>query len=103
MDRARLLIMPLEHTTRLLARSAMGATLLRARLPAPALRSEALLLLLDALASFVPLRAALVVPNRAPSLATRLHPGWFTDFGGEGYDLQTIRSSRRDLRQWWGR
>jgi hypothetical protein len=103
MDRARLLIMPLEHSTQLLARSAMGAVLLRARLPAPALHSEALPMLLDALASFVPLRAALVVPDRAPSLATRLYPDWFTDVGDGRYDLQTIRSGRRELRRWWGR
>lgn len=102
MDRARLLIMPLEHTTRLLAKTATGAPILRAQLPAPALHTQALPLLLDALSSFVPLRAALVVPDRAPSLATRLYPGWFTDFGGARYDLQTIRSGRRDLRHWWG-
>ena len=103
MDRARLLIMPLEHTTQLVARSATGAVLLRARFPAPALHSEALPMLLDALGSFVPLRAALVVPDRAPSLATRLYPRWFTDFGGDGYDLQTIGSGRSDVRRWWGR
>ena len=103
MDRVRLLIMPEEHTTRLHAKSTIGVTLLRAQLPAPALHSEALPLLLEALGSFVPLHAALVVPAKAPSLAARLYPGWFTDFGGAGYDLQTIRSGRRELRRWWGR
>jgi hypothetical protein len=103
MDRARLLIRPSEHTTRFLARGHAGATLLSARLPMPPPHSSALPLLLEALGTFVPLRAALVVPDEAPSLAMRLHPGWFADFGGEGYDLQIIRSGRRDLRRWWGR
>jgi hypothetical protein len=103
MDRARLLIMPSEHTTRLLARSATGATLVSASLPAPASHPEALPLLLEALGSFVPLDAALVVPAQAPWLATRVYPAWFTDFGGKGYDLQAIRGGRRDLRRWWGR
>jgi hypothetical protein len=102
MEQARLLITPSEETTRLLAKSATGATLLRARLPTPAPHAEALPLLLEALGSFVRLHAALVVPAKAPSLAARLYPGWFTDFGGAAYDLQTIRSGRRDLRRWWG-
>jgi len=49
------------------------------------------------------LHAALVVPARAPSLASELYPGWFTDFGGKRYDLQTIGGGRRDLRRGWGR
>lgn len=102
MDRARLLIRPSELTMCLLARSASGTTLLSARLPAPPSDPEALPLLLEALGSFVPLHAALVVPAKAPSLAARLHPGWFTDFGGVRYDLQTIRGGRRELRRWWG-
>ena len=102
MDRARLLIRPSEHTTHFLAKGPAGATLLSARLPMPT-HSSALPLLLEALATFVPLHAALVVPDKAPSFAMRLHPGWFADFGGESYDLQVIRSGRRDLRHWWGR
>jgi hypothetical protein len=102
MDRARLLILPTPHTTQLIARSVTGATLLRAQFPAPALHSEALPILLRALGNFVPLRVALVVPNQAPSLATRLYPRWFTDFGDDRYDLQTIGSGRTELRRWWG-
>ena len=103
MERVRLLISPSEETTRLLAKSATGATMLKARLPTPASHAEALPLLLEALGSFVPLHVALVVPAKAPSLAAKLYPAWFTDFGGTGYDLQAIRSGRRDLRRWWGR
>jgi hypothetical protein len=65
--------------------------------------SGALPLLLEALGTFVPLHAALVVADEAPSLAMRLYPGWFADFGGERYDLQVIRGERGDLRRWWGR
>lgn len=99
----KMIIVPSETETRLWARDATRATRLRATLPSQPEHTHALPRLLMALGSFLPVRAALVVPARAPSSATRLYPAWFTDVGGDGYDLQIIGSARRELREWWGR
>lgn len=103
MDRLKLLIVPSESVTRFVARTASGRTLLRASLPPEPWHARALPRLLEGLGSFAPLHAALVVPARAPSSATRLYPDWFADAGAETYDLQVIGSSRRELYAWWGR
>lgn len=103
MDMLKLMIVPSLLGTRLVARSPSGATCLRATLSTRPACVDALPRLLDGLSRFAPLHAALVVPAEEPSFATLLHPGWFTDVGGESYDLQVIGSSRRERRAWWGR
>jgi hypothetical protein len=103
MDQVKLIILPSESATRLVARDRSGATLLRACLPSEPWHTRALPRLLDGLGSFVPLHAALVVPAEAPSFATRLYPGWFADAGGDSYDLEIIGSRRSELRKWWSR
>jgi len=103
MDQLKLIILPSEKATRLVARDTKGATLLRARLPPEPWHTRALPRLLEGLGSFAPLHAALVVPARAPSFATRLYPGWFADAGGDGYELEIIGGRHRDHREWWGR
>ena len=103
MRELKMIIVPSQTETRLWARDASRATRLRATLPPEPEHALALPRLLEALASFLPVRAALVVPARVPSSATRLYPGWFADAGGAGYDLQIIDGARRERREWWGR
>jgi hypothetical protein len=103
MDRVKLLILPSESMTRMIAKSASGKTLLRAHLPPEPWHARALPQLLEGLGGFAALHAALVVPAKAPFSATRLYPDWFADAGTETYDLQVIGSGRRELRAWWGR
>jgi hypothetical protein len=103
MRELRMIIVPSETETRLWGRDAMHTMKLRATLPAEPWHAMAIPRLLEALGSFVPLRAALVVPARQPSSATRLYPAWFADAGGESYDLQIIGSTRRERLEWWGR
>ena len=103
MRELRLIIVPSTTGTLLWAKDAANVTRLRATLPTSPWHARALPLLLEALGSFVALRAALVVPAREPSSATRLYPAWFADLGGDNYDLQVIGSSRRELREWWRR
>lgn len=103
MRELRMIIVPSETGTRMWARDASHATKLRATLPLEPAHAHALPRLLEAIGSFLPVHAALVVPARVPSSATRLYPGWFADAGGAGYDLQIIGSARRELREWWGR
>ena len=97
----KLIIVPSEATTRLVARDATGVTRLRATLPTRPWRAKALPQLLDAIGSFLPLRAALAVASSRASYATTLYPDWFTDFGGSGYELRIIGSTRRDREAWW--
>jgi len=98
----KIIILPSEAETRLLGKTASGICL-RATLPTTTEHTHALPRLLVGFASFMPVRAALVVPSRAPSCATKLYPDWFADVGGHGYDLQVIDGSRRERREWWGR
>ena len=98
----KLMILPSESLTLLMARDQKGTMLLKARLPPTPWHVLALPRLLEGLGSFVPLRAALVVPDKAPAFATRLYPGWLTDMGGENYDLKVIGSSHRERHEWWG-
>lgn len=103
MRELRMIVVPSTTRTLLWAKDATDTTTLRANLPALPWRARAVPMLLEAIGSFVALRAALVVPAKQPSCATRLYPGWFADFGGDNYDLQVIGSSRRELRDWWRR
>jgi hypothetical protein len=101
MKQLKLIILPSESVTRLVARDPSGMTLLTASLPSRPWHARALPRLLEGIGSFVSLHAALVVPAKAPSFALRLYPGWFADLGGDNYDLQIIGSSRRERREWW--
>jgi hypothetical protein len=104
MHALKLIIDPSETETRLLARDAeTSAICLRATLPTRALHPLALPSLLVGLASFLPIHAALVVPARAHSCATKLYPSWFSDVGGRGYELQIIGETRRERAAWWRR
>lgn len=103
MRELKMIIVPSETETRVWARDASGSLTLRATLPADPPHTHAVPRLLEGLGSFLPVRAALVVPARVPSSATRLYPGWFCDVGGDGYELQIIGSTRRERREWWGR
>lgn len=103
MNELKMIIVPSPTETRVLARDAGGTLTVRATLPTEPQHTHALPRLLIGLGSFVPVRAALVVPARAPLSATKLYPGWFTDAGGEGYELQIIGSTLREHREWWGR
>ena len=103
MRELKMIIVPSETATRVWARDVMGAVKLHATLPAEPTHPAALPRLLEGLGSFLPVRAALVVPSRVPSCATRLYPDWWIDVGGDGYDLQVIAGSRRERREWWGR
>lgn len=103
MGQLKLIILPSESETLLVAKNGNGESLLRARLPPQPWHARALPRLLEGLGGFAPLRAALVVPEKAPSFANRLYPGWFTDFGGDGYGLEIIGSRPRDRREWWTR
>jgi hypothetical protein len=103
MRELKLIILPSEQETQLLAKDATGATRLRARLPGQPWHAKALPRFLEALGSFVPLRAALVVAAREPTCATKLYPDWFADVGGDNYDLQVIGEQRCERRRWWRR
>lgn len=103
MRELKMIIVPSQTGTLLWACDATQTTKLRAKLPSEPWHTQALPRLLEAIGSFAPLRAALVVPAREPSSATRLYPGWFADAGGDSYDLQVIGSTRRERREWWGR
>ncbi len=104
MDALKMIIVPHETETRLVAKTAATSGIwLRATLPTMTLHPQALPLLLTALGSFVPVHAALVVATRAASFATRLYPGWFPDVGGPGYELQVIGDTRRERAAWWCR
>jgi hypothetical protein len=101
MHQLKLMIFPTERRTLLVARDQSGAVLLKARLPPTPWHALALPRLLEGLGSFVSLRAALVVPEKAPVFATRLYPGWLTDMGGSHYGLQVIGSGYRERHDWW--
>ncbi len=101
MHQLNLMIFPSESGTLLVARDKNGTILLKARLPPKPWHALALPRLLEGLGSFVSLRAALVVPDKAPAFATRLYPGWLTDLGGNHYGLQVIGSGYRERRDWW--
>jgi len=103
MRELKMIIVPSETETRVWARDASRTLKLRATLPAEPEHTHALPRLLEGIGSFLPVRAALVVPARVPSSATKLYPGWFSDAGGDGYELQIIRSARREHHEWWGR
>jgi hypothetical protein len=104
MSELKMIIVPSETETRLQAKDASGRLKLHGTLPTAAEHTLALPRLLSAIGSFLPVRAALVVPSRAPSYATRLYPDWWlVDGGGDGYELQIIGSARRERREWWGR
>ena len=100
----KMIIVPTESETRLLGRNAENSgSWLRATLPTEVSDPRAVPRLLTSLAGFLPVHAALVVPARTPSCATRLYPDWFCDVGGDGYELQVIGGTRRERREWWGR
>ena len=100
----KMIIVPSARTTRLLARDAETSEIcLRATLPTSTREPRALPSLLAALGGFATVRAALVVPARAPSCATTLYPSWFGDVGGRDYDLHVIGDSRREHAAWWSR
>lgn len=101
MRELKLIILPSETETRLWARDASRTFKVRATLPAQPEHAQALPRLLVGLGSFLPVRAALVVPAREPSSVTRLYPGWFGDAGGDRYELQVIGSARRERHEWW--
>ena len=103
MNELKMMIVPSPTETRLFARDAEATMTVRATLPTTPQHTHALPRLLIGLGSFVRVRAALVVPSRAPLSATRLYPGWFSDAGGDGYELQIIGGTRREHREWWGR
>lgn len=103
MREMRMIIVPSSTATLLWARDATNDTRLRAILPATPWHARAMPLLLEALGAFVPLRAALVVPAKEPSCATKLYPHWFADLGGDNYDLQVIGATRRERHEWWRR
>ena len=101
MDTLKLIILPSESATRLLARGRDGSTWLRACLPPEPWHAQALPRLLEGLGSFVSLHAALVVAAEAPCLATRLYPGWFADAGGDRYNLEIIGGGCHERHAWW--
>lgn len=103
MRELKMIIVPSETETQLWGRNANGSIRFRGTLPTQAEHTHALPRLLTALGSFLPVRAALVVPAREPSCATTLYHAWFSDVGGDGYELQIIGSARRERREWWGR
>src|SRR4051812_30790741 len=90
MRELKMIIVPSETETRVWARDASRTITMRATLPTDPAHTHALPRLLMGIGSFLPVRAALVVPARVPSSATRLYPGWFSDVGGDGYELQII-------------
>jgi hypothetical protein len=95
MQELRMIIVPSATETRLWARTATRTSSLRATLPPIPQEPDALPRLLEALADFLPVRAALVVGGPDATCATRLYPGWFADLGGAGYDLEVVRSAAR--------
>lgn len=101
MHQLKLMILPSESGTLLVAKDQSRRMLLKARLPPKPWHALALPRLLEGLGSFVSLRAALVVPDKAPAFATRLYPGWLTDLGGHHYGLQVIGSGYHERRDWW--
>jgi hypothetical protein len=103
MRELKMIIVPSETETRVWARNASRTITLRATLPPDPEHTHALPRFLVGIGSFLPVRAALVVPARVPSSATRLYPDWFHDAGGDGYELQIIGSARRERHEWWGR
>ena len=103
MHELKMIIVPSETETRVWGYDATRTAKIRATLPAEPSHPAALPRLLEAVGSFLPVRAALVVPSRAPSCATRLYHGWWVDVGGAGYELQIIDGSRRERLEWWGR
>lgn len=103
MHELKMVILPSETETYLWGRNADRTIRVRATLPPEPKDMDALPHLLEALGGFLPIRAALVVPERAPLSAMKLYPGWFTDVGGVRYDLQILGGTRRESREWWGR
>lgn len=103
MSELKMMIVPSETETKVWARDATRTLKIHATLPTEPLHPAALPRLLQAVGSFVPVRAALVVPSRAPSCATKLYREWWVDVGGAGYDLQVIAGSKRERLEWWGR
>jgi hypothetical protein len=90
----RVLVVPGRTTT--IVAVDRSRVVLRARLPASPWHARALPRLLKALACWYPLpvRAALVVDERAPSCATSLYPNWFADLGGDAYVLEVVGRPR---------
>jgi hypothetical protein len=103
MSELKMIIVPSETETKVWGRDATRKVKVHARLPAEPIDPAALPRLLGAIGSFLPVRAALVVPSRVPSCATRLYPGWWIDVGGAEYDLQVIAGGKRERLEWWGR
>jgi hypothetical protein len=87
----RMVIVPSMTETRVWGRDARREVTLRAKLPARPHHPQALPLLLEALGSFLPVRAAIVVPDQRATYATSLYPGWWGDFGGVRYTLEVVR------------
>jgi hypothetical protein len=101
MRELRMIIVPSKRSTRIWARDGRGRTALKATLPPEPWDPWAMPKLLEAIGAFVPVRAALVVPETSPSCATRLFPNWFADFGGDGYELQVIGGTSEARHRWW--
>ena len=97
MDEWRMVIVPSRTETRVWGRDRTRRVTLRAKLPAQPRHPQALPWLLEALGSFVPVRAAIVVPERGATCATRLYPDWFGDFGGERYTLEVADGRPREV------
>jgi hypothetical protein len=92
-----MVIVPSMTETRLWGRDGSRQVTLRAKLPAHPRHPQALPWLLEALGSFLPVRAAIVVPERRSMYATSLYPGWFGDFGGERYTLEVADGRPREV------
>ena len=103
MSELKMMIVPSETETKVWGQDATRRLKIHATLPTEPLHPAALPRLLQALGCFVPVRAALVVPSRVPSCATKLYREWWVDVGGAGYDLQVIAGSKRERLEWWGR
>jgi hypothetical protein len=103
MSELKMIIVPSETGTKVWGRNATRTLKLHATLPAEPIHPAALPRLLEAVGSFLPVRAALVVPSRVPSCATKLYPEWWVDVGGGSYELQVIAGSKRERLEWWGR
>ena len=102
MHELKTIILPSDLEVRVWAQDPTRSWRVQATLPCPPSHPDALPRLLMALGSFLPVRAALAVPERAPSYATSLYPGWFGDVGSESYyALKVISDSRRDRHRWW--
>jgi hypothetical protein len=100
MREMRMVIVPSETETRIWGRNASRTTKFRATLPSKPVHPEAWPRLLEALGSFVPVRAALVAAGRALSSGTSLCPGWWYDVGGGSYELKLFGGHGHELHEW---